>query len=278
MKQIVLITGASSGIGKATAILFAQKNYQVIAAARRTERMKVLASMGCCVVKMDVTDESSIQLAFAEIHQRFDHIDILVNNAGYSQNGFLEELSVEQLQYQFQVNVFGLIRVTQMTLPGMRARKSGTIINIGSAGGDFTSPGAAAYHASKYALESLTDGLRMELAQFGIRVVLIKPGGVETEFVTHGEDSFPPEIAGSPYREMRSRFLEMLSSILDAKNSAFPILKAEEVASAIYSVVGEQRPKTRIRIGRTAKLMPMIKSVMSDRGFDNMIMKQLGLK
>lgn len=275
--KTVLITGASSGIGKETAKLFVKNNFRVVATARNLDRMADLRQLGCLTVKMDVTDEASIQQAFASIQPQVGPIHVLVNNAGFSQNGFVEELTVDQLRYQFEVNVFGLLRVSQMVLPAMRAARSGTIVNVGSVGGDFTSAGASAYHASKYALESFSDGLRQELAPFGINVVLIKPGGVETEFVNHADAFYPQPIAGNPYGTMRTNFLTMMQTILDTANSAFPILKPGQVARAIYDSALQRTPKTRVRVGRTARLMPILKSLLSDRGFDKMIMNQLGL-
>lgn len=275
MKKVVLITGASSGIGKETAKLFAQNGFKVIAAARNLEKMKDLELLGCSAFSMDVTSEESIQSCFKKIYAEFNQIDILINNAGYSQNGFVEELTLSQLKYQFDVNVFGLVRVTQMVLPKMREKRSGHIINIGSVGGDFTTAGAGAYHSSKYAVESFSDALRQELNSFGIKVSLIKPGGVETAFVDNSQ--YPQPIAGNPYSKMRTNFLNMLSNILKSSNSSFPILKPIEVANAILATAKADNPKTRIRVGRTAKMMPIMKSIMSDKAFDKMIMNQLGL-
>lgn len=275
--KTALITGASSGIGKETAKLFIQNKFRVVATARNLDRMADLHKLGCLTVKMDVTDEASIQQAFALIQNQVGPIHVLVNNAGFSQNGFVEELTMDQLRYQFEVNVFGLLRVSQMVLPAMRTAHSGTIVNVGSVGGDFTSAGASAYHASKYALESFSDGMRQELSPFGINVVLVKPGGVETEFVHNAGSFYPQPIADNPYGTMRTNFLNMMTKILDATNSTFPILKPNQVARAIYNSVLQQTPNTRIRVGRTAKLMPILKSLLSDRGFDKMIMNQLGL-
>lgn len=273
--KTVLITGASSGIGKETAKLFFEKGYNVIATARSIERMKDLEKLGCSIFSMDVTNEQSIQNTFCQIHAENKQIDILVNNAGFCQNGFVEELTLNDLKYQFDVNVFGLIRVTQMVLPKMRENKNGFIINIGSVGGDFTSPGAGAYHASKYALESFSDALRQELNNFGIKVSLIKPGGVETAFVDNSK--YPDAIQGNPYEKMRENFTKMMSSILKSSNSAFPILKPIEVAASILKVAQRTNPKSRIRVGRTAKILPLLKRIMSDKGFDKMIIKQLNL-
>lgn len=276
MNKVVIITGASSGIGKKTARLFAQQGYRVFATARNVDRMKDLAELGCITLAMDVTSEGNIQQAFGQILSQTDRVDVLVNNAGFSQNGFLEELTLEHLHYQFEVNVFGLIRVTQAVLPLMRQARKGLIINIGSVGGDFTTAGSSAYHASKYAVESFTDGLRQEVSQFGIQVVLIKPGGVETEFVNNSVSFYPQPIEGNPYGPMRERFTKMLETVLDAKNSSFPILSPLEVAEVIVQAASEPEPQTRYRIGQTAEVMPQLKASMSDREFDGMILKQLG--
>ncbi|RIV21319.1 SDR family NAD(P)-dependent oxidoreductase [Fibrisoma montanum] len=277
MSNVVIITGASSGIGKESARLFARHGYRVFATARNVERMKDLAALGCVMIPMDVTDEESIQQAFKQIYAQTSRVDVLVNNAGFSQNGFFEELTPQHLRYQFEVNVFGLVRVTQMVLPIMRKARQGRIINVGSVGGDFTTAGASAYHASKYALESLTDGLRQEMKNFGIDVVLVKPGGVETEFINNAASFYPEPIAGNPYGAMREKFLKMTETILDSTNSSFPILKATEVAKAIFDSTTASQPRTRVRVGRTARMIPLMKGVLSDRAFDNMIMGQLGL-
>jgi NAD(P)-dependent dehydrogenase (short-subunit alcohol dehydrogenase family) len=277
MNKVVIVTGASSGIGKQTARLFSQNGYEVFATARSVERMEELKALGCATVRMDVTDEDSIQQAFKQIYARTDRVDVLVNNAGYGQNGFVEELPIQQLRYQFEVNVFGLVRVTQMVLPLMRRAGKGRIVNVGSVGGDFTSPGASAYHASKYALESITDGLRQELKGFGIQVSLIKPGGVDTEFTNNSGQVYPQPVEGNPYGGMRERFLRMTQSITDPSSSGFSILKPIEVAQAIFDSAEANRPRTRVRVGRTAKMIPLMKSVLSDNAFDNMIIGQLGL-
>ncbi|HEX8548154.1 MAG TPA: SDR family NAD(P)-dependent oxidoreductase [Cytophagaceae bacterium] len=273
--KTILITGASSGIGRNTAIYLLNKGFKVVAAARSLEKMNDLKKLGCITVHMDVSSSDSIKEAFTQIQTEVETIDILINNAGYTQNGFLEELPIDKLRYQFEVNVFGLLNVTQMVLPMMRQQKKGLIINIGSAGGDFTSAGSSAYASSKHALESITDGLRQEVSHFGIDVVIIKPGGVETDFIHNSSPLFPDPIPNSPYLKMRENFLRTLNSILDSKNSSFPILKPSEVTDAIYSNI--LKPRTRVRVGRTAKMIPLIKLILSDKAFDKMIMTQLGL-
>lgn len=277
MEKVVLITGASSGIGKETAKVFLNNGYKVFASARSLERLQEVKALGCIPIELDVTKEDSIQSAFKEIYGKTDKIDVLVNNAGFGQNGFIEELSINQLRYQFEVNVFGLIRVTQMVLSKMRQAEKGTIINIGSVGGTFTTPGSSAYHATKYALESFTDGLRQEVSQFGIDVVLIRPGGVETDFVNSSAPFYPKPIENSPYLRMRDNFQKMLAFILDSKNSGFPILDPIDVAKVILEAAQSDSPLTRYPVGDTAVQMPQVKASMSDKEFDAMMMNQLGL-
>lgn len=277
MKKTVLITGASSGIGKITALMFAQKGYNVIGTARKLDRLSELKQYGIDTVALDVSKEESIQLATTEIFRRHTQIDILVNNAGYSQNGFFEELTPEDIRYQFEVNVFGLVRLTQMVVPQMRARKSGRIINMGTVGGDFTTAGLSAYHASKYAIESFTDAMRMELKKFNIEVVLVKPGGVSTGFAATAESFNPAPIVGNPYQIEREKFDEMMRNINNPEKNKFPMLAPEKVARTIMKAAETKKPKTRYRVGSTAKILPVMKNWMSDRAFDNMILKQFNM-
>jgi short-subunit dehydrogenase len=277
MNKTVLITGASQGIGKLTALKFKEQGFNVIAVSRSISKSQDLKSKGIDLYDMDISDNESIELAFDKIFSKYPHIDILINNAGFSQNGFIEELSLDQLRYQFEVNVFGLIKVTQMVLPSMRKARKGKIINIGSVGGDFTSPGASAYHASKYAIESFNDGLRQELKAFGIDVILIKPGGVATDFTANSRSNYPNPIKGNPYEIQRKKYNEMLDTILDPNKSSVALLTPDKVVSVILEAVNTRRPKTRYKIGSMAKMIPLMKRLMSDRSFDNMLLKQLKL-
>lgn len=277
MNKTVLITGASQGIGKITALKFRNYGYNVIACARNISNSTDLIKSGIDVYDMDISKSTNIDKAFHEIYMRYQQIDILVNNAGFSQNGFLEELTRDQIRYQFEVNVFGLINVTQKVLPLMRKIGLGKIINVGSMGGDFTSPGASAYHASKYALESFTDGLRQELKTFGIAVVMIKPGGVATNFTNNSRNNFPKPIEGNPYGKQRLRYNAMLDTILDTEKGSVPLLAPEDVADVIIEIANHPNPKTKYRIGMLAKIMPVLKSLMSDHSFDKMLSKQLKL-
>ena len=189
MNKVALVTGASSGIGKETARLLVQNGYTVYGAARRLEKMADLENEGVKLIAMDVTDEASMVSGVNEILQTENRIDLLVNNAGYGSFGALEDVPLSEAKYQFEVNIFGLARLTQLVMPTMRAQHSGRIINISSIGGSLGEPHGAWYHATKYAVEGLSDSLRMELKQFGIDVVIIKPGAIITEWGSIASDN-----------------------------------------------------------------------------------------
>lgn len=231
MEKVVLITGASSGIGRASAQLFLRHGYRVVATARKTTALADLQKAGCLTIELDVTNEASMQRAVQQILAQTSPIDVLVNNAGYGLNGPIEELSPEQLRNQFDTNVFGLVRLCQLVLPTMRAQRLGRIINVGSVGGDVTFPGAGAYHASKYALEALTDAMRYEVKPFGVSVSLIKPGGVRTNFIDN--NIYPADVTGAPYAYFKRKMKEEAQKMFEA-NSAWGILTPGQVAQAIF--------------------------------------------
>lgn len=272
--KTVLITGAASGIGKATAVAFATKGYVTYATDKDTSNMQELEKLGCRIRKIDVTVDSIMVKTVKEIEAETGGIDILINNAGFGQNGVIEELSIDKIRKQFEVNVFGLIRMTQLVLPKMKERKSGRIINIGSVGGEFTTPGASAYHASKWALESFNDGLRGELRQFGIEVVLVKPGGVYTNFMNTANKLYPEPLADGTYNEFREKFVKQSNAIFDPQKKTYGVLTPEKVAVVILKAAEKNKPKTRYKIGALAKITPIIHSLMSDRGFDKFMLKQ----
>jgi short-subunit dehydrogenase len=272
--KTVLITGAASGIGKATAIAFVKKGYKTYATDKDTSKMEELEKLGCKIKYLDVTIDSVMVAAVKAIEQETGGVDILVNNAGYGQNGVIEELSIDKIREQFEVNVFGLIRMTQLVLPKMRERKSGRIINVGSVGGEFTTPGASAYHASKWALESFNDGMRGELRQFGIDVVLVKPGGVYTNFMNTANKLYPEPLADGTYNEFREKFIKQSNAIFDPNKKTYGVLSPEKVANVILKSAEKRKPKTRYKIGALAKITPIIHSLMSDKAFDKFMLKQ----
>lgn len=272
--KTVLITGASSGIGLAAARLFLAASVITYASARRVESLNELARLGARVRALDVTNDESMRRAVQRIEAETAGLDVLVNNAGYAQNGVWEELPLAELRRQFDTNVFGAVRLCQLVLPGMRHRGTGRIVITGSAGGDFSTPGAGAYHASKFALEALVDSLRYEVQPFGVRVSLVKPGGVRTNFMEVAGAGFPAPIAGDPYRVFRKNFLAMTTRLFDAKSS-FGILSPEEVGQVIFEAATVPRPKTRYRVGVLAKVMPRLRRLLSDRLWGRLMAAQV---
>ena len=187
----VLITGCSTGIGRATAERLAKRGLTVYATARKLESIEDLKAAGCHTLALDVTDEQSMQAAVAAVEEAEGSVGALVNNAGYSQSGAVETLPMDELRRQFETNVFGLVRMCQLVLPGMRRAGSGRIVNMSSMGGNFVFPGAGAYHASKYAVEAISDALRFEVKGFGVGVTVIQPGAIRTEFADTVAERLP---------------------------------------------------------------------------------------
>lgn len=268
MKHVVLITGASSGIGKESArLLINNKDYTVYAAARRIEKMSDLQALGVKVVELDITNESSVQQAISNIITAEKRIDVLVNNAGYGSYGSLEDVPLEEARYQFEVNIFGLARLTQLVLPYMRSQGSGKIINISSMGGKFGEPHGAWYHATKYALEGLSDSLRMELKQFGIDVVVIQPGAIKTEWNKIARENLLKVSGGTAYQELAKKHARFLEKG-DGRMGSEPLVIAETILKAIAS----RKPRTRYAVGAGAKPMLFLKNILSDRMFDKLLL------
>ncbi len=189
--KAVLVTGCSSGIGRATALRLGQAGWTVYASARRPETLTELADAGCRTLELDVTDEDSMRAAVATVEQAEGAVGVLVNNAGYSQSGAIETVPMDAVRRQFETNVFGAVRLTQLVLEKMRAQRWGKIVNVGSMGGRLTFPGGGYYHATKHALEAISDALRFELRGFGIAVILLEPGLITTEFGEAATPSMP---------------------------------------------------------------------------------------
>lgn len=268
--KTVLITGASSGIGKETAKLMVEKGFTVYGASRRLERMQDLKDLGVKLLQMDVTDESSMVAGIQEILRNEASIDILVNNAGYGSYGALEDVPMDEAKYQFEVNIFGLARLTQLILPQMRKQKSGRIINISSIGGSIGEPHGAWYHATKYALEGLSDSLRLELRQFNIDVVIIKPGAILTEWNRIARENLLKISGTTAYRELVNKHVTMLEKA-DAQGSQ-PIVVAETILKASLA----RQPKTRYATGKGAKIILLLRSLLTDRMFDKLTLKLIG--
>lgn len=262
---VALVTGASSGIGAATAQRLRARGFAVYAGARRVDRMSGLAAAGVEVVPLDVTDDESMTGVVGRIVAEHGRIDTLVNNAGYGAYGAFEEIPLADARAQVEVNLFGLARLTQLVLPTMRAQRSGTIVNVSSMGGKITTPLGSWYHASKFAVEGLSDALRLELEPFGIRVVVIEPGAIATEWGAIARESAIATSAEGPYSVLIAAAAQRLA---EADGAASP---PEVVASAILRAATARRPKTRYVVGAGARPAVLARRVLGDRAFDAVI-------
>ena len=275
MAQAVLITGCSSGIGRATAERLAGRGFTVYATARKVASIADLEARGCRVLALDVTDEDSMRGAVETVIAEHGAVHALVNNAGYSQSGAIEEVPIADVRRQFETNVFGLVRMCQLVLPSMRARRAGRIVNVSSMGANFTFPGGGQYHATKYAVEALTDALRMEVKAFGIDVALIEPGVTRSEFVekTTDSDGMGGE-SDSPYAAMR---VSVSTSNNEAYSNRMMSASAESVAQVVASAVAADRPRTRYLLTPAAKAMAATHAVAGDRVWDRLMARQFSL-
>lgn len=276
MKGVVLITGASAGIGKATARRLLNEGYTVYGGARRVALMADLKQHGMRVLELDMIDEQSIAAAVQTVLSEQKRIDVLFNNAGFGMYGSIEEVSIDDARHQFEVNLFGLARLTQLVIPHMRAQKSGIIINNSSVGGKVYTPLSGWYYATKHALEGWSDCLRVELRQFGIRVVIIEPGLIHTEFGRHAIPSMQQKSGTGPYRGLAKAITRFQGATGEdgSKRKAGgspPVVIARVVSRAIRA----KRPKTRYAAGRIAKLSLFLRKHCSDRLFDRLIMMLL---
>lgn len=270
-KKVILITGASSGIGKATAEKLIKEGHSVYCAARRVEQMKDLENMGGHILAMDVTNEEQMISAVNQIIEERGKIDVLFNNAGYAIYGAVEDTSIADARRQFDVNIFGLARLTQLVLPHMRKQESGKIINTSSMGGKIYTPLGAWYHATKHALEGWSDCLRLEVKQFGIDVVLIEPGIIKTEF---GDVMNTPmmERSGNGVYANLAKSVEKATTDSYEKGNSSP---ATVIANVVSKAINARKPKTRYAAGKLAKPLLFVRRYFSDRFFDRVVMSQV---
>lgn len=267
--QTVLITGASSGIGKEAAKRLVKEGYIVYAAARRVELMRDLEDMGAVVLKMDVTSEEDVAAGVDRINAERGGTDILINNAGFGLYGAMEDISLDEVRYQFEVNLFGLARLTQLVLPYMREQGEGKIVNISSVGGKIYTPLGSWYHATKHALEGWSDCLRFELHHFGIDVIIVQPGFIRTDF---GDVALGPllERSGdSAYSDIVKRMTDRMGSF--ESGGSPPSVIADTIVKAIRA----KRPKTRYASGQFAKPLLFLRRLISDRMFDRLIARMV---
>ena len=267
MSQVILLTGASSGIGYDTAKNLAAAGHTVYGAARRLEKLEELRPFGVIPLQLDVTDEDSIKKAVETIITEQGRIDVLVNNAGYGSYGAIEDVTLDEARNQFEVNLFGLARLTQLVLPQMRAQRSGRIINVSSMGGRLTTFMGAWYHATKYALEAFSDALRMETSDFGIQVSIIEPGGIKTDWGMIAADKLEESAKGGAYESIARKTAENMRRLYSSKSLSDPAI----ISKAITHAIEAKKPKTRYLIGFMAKPAVLMHTVLPARTFDTII-------
>ncbi len=270
MQKTVLVTGASAGIGKATAIYLAQNGYNVYGAARRMEKMQELKAYGIKPISLDITREESITACVGQIFKEAGSLDILVNNAGFGSYGSVEDVSMEDARYQLEVNVFGAMRLTQLVLPKMRENKYGKIVNISSVGGKIVFPLGGWYHATKFALEALSDSIRNEVREFGIDVIVIEPGATKSEWGNIATDSLIKVSGHTAYKDLATKTNKVFTQL--SGNVVEPIVIAEIIKKGIEA----KNPKTRYTTNQMASsVLLCLKRILSDKLMDKLIMGQI---
>lgn len=268
MAKVALVTGASSGIGYATALELKERGFSVYGAARRVEKMTGLLERGIKTIPLDVTNDVSMKNCVDYIIKEEGRIDVLVNNAGYGSYGAVEDVPAEEARRQVEVNLFGLARMSQLVLPYMRDRGYGKIVNISSMGGKIWTPFGGWYHATKFAVEGLSDCMRMELKPFGIDVIVIEPGGVASEWSGIAADHLVKVSGGGAYGEAARKTAEATK-----RTYAGSVTKPETIAKCIGKAVTVRKPKTRYLLGMGAKPMVYMKNIFGDRAFDWVVTK-----
>jgi NAD(P)-dependent dehydrogenase (short-subunit alcohol dehydrogenase family) len=266
--KVALITGCSTGIGRATAERLARAGHTVYATARRPESIEDLKQSGCRTLALDVTSEESMSAAVRSVEDEHGAVGVLVNNAGYSQNGAVETVPPADVRAQFETNVVGLLRMCQLVLPGMRRRGEGRIVNMSSMGGRFTFPGGGIYHATKHAVEAISDAMRFEVGGFGIQVVVIEPGIIRSRF---GETAAGSVGGGDgPYAKFNAAVAEANATASDG-----PLGKLggepDDVAKVIEEAIAASRPRTRYRVTASARLLLAQRRLLPDRAWDRVI-------
>jgi NAD(P)-dependent dehydrogenase (short-subunit alcohol dehydrogenase family) len=272
--KAVLVTGCSSGIGAATARRLAGHGWTVYASARRLESIEPLRDAGCELLQLDVTDEQSMRAAVETIEHEHGAVGVLVNNAGYSQGGPIEQVPLEAVRRQFETNVFGVIALTQLVLPAMRAQHWGKIVNVGSMGGRLTLPGGGLYHATKYSLEAISDALRFEVRGFGVNVVLVEPGLITSDFAKTAVATVSEVDADGPYGKFNTKLAAMTAGVYES-----PMRHLgggpDVVAKAIEKAISRRRSPSRMLLTPSAHLTVFQRKLLPDRLWDAMLRTQM---
>jgi len=266
--KAVLITGCSTGIGRATAEHLARAGHTVYATARRPAAIEDLKALGCRTLALDVTNEDSMRAAVSAVEEVEGAVGALVNNAGYSQSGAVETVPLDDVRRQFETNVFGLLRMCQLVLPGMRREGRGRIVNVSSMGGKLTFPGGGIYHATKHAVEAISDAMRFEVGGFGVHVSIIEPGLIRTSFGETAVGSVRHE--DGPYAKFNSAVAANTARVYDGplgKLGAGP----DAVAKAIEKAITSKRPRTRYPVTASARFFIAQHAVLPDRAWDRVV-------
>jgi NADP-dependent 3-hydroxy acid dehydrogenase YdfG len=271
--KAVLITGCSSGIGHATASRLASDGWTVYATARRPETLADLERSGARTLALDVTDEASMSAAVDAVIQAEGAVGVLINNAGYSQSGAVESVPVASVRRQFETNVFGLLRMCQLVLPGMRSQHWGRIVNLSSMGGRLTFPGGGIYHASKYAVEAISDALRFEVRGFGVEVIVIEPGLIVTNFGDTAAGSVGEAAGDGAYAGFNRGVARAVENVYKGPLARFGA-GPEAVASTIAGALGAERPRTRYPVTASARIMMAQRRLLPDRLWDLLMRTQ----
>ncbi len=270
MKKVVLVTGASSGMGKSTARILHKQGHIVYGAARRLEEMQDLKASGISILSLDLTIDASIVTCIDDIITKEGRLDVLINNAGYGSYGAVEDVSIQEAKRQFEVNMFGMARITQLALPKMREHKYGRIVNISSMGGKIYTPLGAWYHATKHAVEGWSDCLRLEVKPFGIDVVVVEPGGIKTPWGTIAADNLRK-------RSSKGAYSEFANKVADGMHKAYTndsLTDVDALGQTIAKAATDKKPKTRYVKGYMAKPAIAIRKWFGDRLYDKMILSQ----
>lgn len=273
VSKAVLITGCSTGIGRATAERLARSGWRVYATARKVESVKDLEAAGCRTLPLDVTDEDSMRAAVGEVEGAEGAVGVLVNNAGYSQSGAVEVVPMEKVRRQFETNVFGLARMCQLVLPGMRRQGWGRIVNLSSVGGRMTFPGGGYYHATKHAVEAISDALRFEAAGFGVRVVVVQPGLIRTEFTRTAVGSMGADpVEGLPPDDPYAAFDAAVASVTRDSYERGPLSwlggEPERVAEVIERAVTSANPRVRYPVTPSAYVFFALRRLLPNPVWD----------
>ena len=273
ISKAVLITGCSTGIGRATAERLASRGWNVYATARKPESIADLKSRGCKTLALDVCDDASMRAAVDTVEKAEGAVGVLINNAGYGLEGAFEEVPISEIRRQFETNVFGLIAMTKLVLPAMRRQRWGRVVNMSSMGGAFTFPGGAYYHATKHAVEALSDALRFEVKGFGIDVIVIQPGPIKTRFGDTAVGAIPSP-KDSPYAAFNVVLEKQIREAYEGGPMARFAAPPEAVAEVIEKAISAATPRTRYKVTVAARVLMGLRRWLPDRAFDAFLRTQ----